>query len=62
MAKVNMEYDEMDLKRLVLEKIQADLNIQIDLKDLVFEVKSKNNYKPQEWEIGRLRIRVEKSI
>ena len=57
MAKFQVDYDEYDLRRLVLADIEERfpaLSIRID--DIKFLVKSKNNYRPQEWESGELKV------
>lgn len=61
MGRITIEYDEADIKQLVLEDIHQRMDVDLEVADLSFEVKSKNNYKPQEWETGAMRVRVEKS-
>lgn len=48
--------DEEKLKQLVAEYISDTFGVSVAPKDLKFEVKSKNNYRPTEWEIGTMRV------
>lgn len=58
--KIAVTIDEEDVKRMVLERLQRELpHAEIEMKHVKLEVKSKNNYRPQEWEEGRLQVRVE---
>lgn len=59
--KVNIELDENDLKVLALSHIRAqlgDLGDKLDINNVKFLVKSVNNYKPQEWEKGMLKVEI----
>lgn len=58
--RITIEITEADIKRLVLQEIQTQLNDpHLTEKDIHFEVKSKQNWK-SEWEEAAFRARVDK--
>lgn len=57
--KIHIEIGEADLTRLVLNFLSDKLNETLTEKDVIIEVKSKQNYK-SEWEVASFRARVEK--
>lgn len=61
MARVAIEVNEFDLKRLVVADLSSKLGVQLSDADVVIEVKSTNNYKA-EWERAAFRARVEKIV
>ena len=62
MGKVSIEIDEARLKSLVIEFLSQKLgSLSFHPDDLVFEVKTSQNYK-SEWEKGKFRVRVERSL
>lgn len=63
MAKFHVEYSEKD----VISLVHADLirrfpEIAVDRDELHFLVKSQNNYRPQEWEKGALKVEVDAQV
>jgi hypothetical protein len=54
--KASIIVDDTDMRRAVVAYIQRETNITIDPKDVVFKVKSQNNYHKQEWEPGSIRV------
>ena len=64
MAKIHIEYTERDVQRLIL----AHLTMLYpdapppSLEDIQLKVKSKNNYRPQEWEQGELFFAIDYQI
>ena len=57
--KLNVTFDEQDLKNLVYGYIAEMFpGIILSTDNIHFLVKSKNNYKPQEWEDGQLKIEI----
>ncbi len=63
--KIKVEVDTETLKRLaidhILNKFQTG-NVEINPADIVIEVRSKQNYRVQEWEKGEFRAVLEKDI
>ena len=60
MPRLSIEYTEQDLKQLVLRELQDRYpDIPLALEHIRFQVKSKNNYRQQEWEDGRCQILVD---
>jgi hypothetical protein len=58
--KLSTEIDESTLRKLVLQHMREKLGaVSLDEKDVVIEVKSKQNYR-SEWELAAFRARVEK--
>ena len=62
--KMQIEVDETDLKKLVLAKVNTTLpeDQQLTMDSLTFQVKSKNNYRSQEWETGTMRVVVQATL
>lgn len=56
---LNIELNEDDLRKLVVEKLSKETNLDLSVKDVVIEVKSKQNYKA-EWESASFRARIHK--
>ncbi len=52
--KFNVELTEYDLKQLVLTHINKLIDAPVNIKDISFKVKTKQNYKA-EWEEGEFR-------
>jgi hypothetical protein len=59
--KLNIEYTEDDVKRLVLADINNKVDVDLKPIDVVFEVITKENYRAEQWEHGRFRARVTKT-
>lgn len=57
---VNIELDEKDLRKLVLEKLSEISNLSLTEQDVTIEVKSKQNYRA-EWEPASFRARINKA-
>ncbi len=58
-AKIQIEYDENDLKELILEDLRSKMpDVDLANSDIRIEVKSGQNYK-SEWETAVFRARVE---
>ncbi len=55
--KIEVELTEYDLKRLVIDRLSATLNVSLEESDIIIETKSKQNYK-SEWETAAFRARV----
>lgn len=55
MAKFTVEYDEEDIKALILQDLENKLDVDFDERDLEIKVKSMQNFRPTEWEKGRLK-------
>lgn len=56
-AKIDIEVDEITLKRLVVEYLQRKMgDIKIDENDVYIETKSKQNYR-SEWEVAAFRAK-----
>ncbi len=63
MATFHVEYTEKDLIKLVqTDLIQRFPEIVVNTEDLRFLVKSKNNYRPQEWENGQFKVEVNSTL
>ncbi len=60
--KIKVEVDTETLKRLAIEHIRSKFDVPIDEKDIVIEVRSKQNYRQKEWERGEFRAVLEKNI
>ena len=63
--KLHIEIDEEELKQLVVDRINRTLPDEIEMlnvTDIKFLVKSKNNFREQEWEQGRLFVTVDKDV
>lgn len=59
---IRIVVDEEALKHLVVTHLESILDVKLNVKDLKFQVKSKNNYRQQEWEEGELQVVVERSV
>ena len=60
MPRIHVEYSEKDILRLIHNDITLKFpDLAIELKDIDFLVKSRNNYKPQEWEPGKMLIKID---
>ena len=62
---INVEFDEADLRRCALEVLQKQLgeaDKDLTLNDVKFEVKSKTNFRPHEWEAGKFRVIIIRTI
>jgi TATA-binding protein-associated factor Taf7 len=58
MAKIVVEYTEEDIKRLIIEDMDAKMpGVGLNVKEIHVEVASKQNYK-SEWEDARFRARI----
>ena len=55
MAKFTVEYDEMDIKKLILKDLTDKMDVDFSEKDLEIKVMSKQNYRVNEWENGKLK-------
>jgi hypothetical protein len=55
MAKYNIEYDEHDIKKLIIEDLRGKVAVGFNEKDLEIKVMSKQNYRATEWESGKLK-------
>jgi hypothetical protein len=55
MAKYTIEYDETDVKRLILKDLQDKMDVNFVERDLEIKVMSKQNYRATEWESGKLK-------
>jgi hypothetical protein len=53
MAKHTIEYDEHDIKKLIIADLDR-LSVDFDEKDIEIKVQSKQNYRVHEWESGKL--------
>lgn len=53
---------EEDIKRIVATRLSAMTGELVEPKDVKFVVKSKNNYRPQEWEEGKMQAFVSKEV
>ena len=62
MANLKVEFTEHDLKKLVSEYISKKLGIDVAPIDLKFEVKTSQNYRTAEWEVGQFRLMVNKIV
>jgi hypothetical protein len=51
--KLNIEYNEDDVKRLVLADLQNKLDVDLKVTDVAFEVITKENWRAEKWEHGR---------
>ena len=63
--KIKVEVDTAELKKMVLRHIASTVtgvDADIEEKDVVIEVRSKQNYRQQEWEKGEFRATLEKDI
>jgi hypothetical protein len=59
---LNIEYNEDDVKRLVLADLQNKLGVDLKVTDVAFEViTTKENYRAEKWEHGRFRARITKT-
>jgi hypothetical protein len=59
MAKYNIEYDETDIKKLIIEDLRGKVAVNFAEKDLEIKVMSKQNYRAAEWESGKLKCVIE---
>ena len=57
--KIDIEYTEQEMRKLLHADIEEKLNMPIDENDIKIELKSKQNYK-SEWESAAFRARVGK--
>jgi len=55
--KINIEFDEDELTRLIINKLEDILNVTLTPEDIKIEVKSTQNYR-SEWEKAKFRARV----
>jgi hypothetical protein len=62
MPNINMEYNEEDIKRLILKDIREKMpGFNFTEKHIDIQVQSKQNYHVHEWEKGKLKIIVDSS-
>lgn len=58
--KINIEITEQEAKKIISDYLQKELGgVEIDEKQIIFEVKSKQNYK-SEWEQADFRVKYHK--
>ncbi len=62
MANLKVEFTEHDLKKLVSEYLSEKMGIEVAPIDLKFEVKTSQNYRTAEWEVGQFRMTVNKFV
>lgn len=55
MAKFTIEYDEEDIKKLIIKDLEEKVDVDFTVKDLEIKVMSKQNYRVHEWEHGKLK-------
>ena len=70
--KIKIEIDTDELKKLVLRQVNSLLSVTdlgtgmdrpvIEEKDVIIEVRSRQNYRDKEWERGEFRAVLEKNI
>ena len=63
--KVKVEINTDELTRLVIQRIAhsfTGIDAEINAEDIKIEVRSKQNYRQQEWERGEFRATMEKDI
>ena len=61
MAKFTIEYDEKDIKVLILKDLQGKMDVDFLERDLEIKVMSKQNYRVNEWENGKLKCVIDVS-
>jgi len=60
---IDLKVTEEDIKEMVVNILRERLNTtDIDVKDLKFQVRSKQNYRKQEWESGEMRVTLSKKL
>jgi hypothetical protein len=59
--KLNIEYTEDDVKRLVLADLNNKLDVDLKVTDVAFEVITKENWRAETWEAGKFRARITKT-
>lgn len=62
-TKLVIEIDENTLREIVLKHLANITGIEnLQVKDVLIEVKTKQNYRTAEWENGAFRARIDKSM
>lgn len=59
MPKYSFEYDELDIKNLILQDLAEKYAIILKPTELEIKVMSKQNYRVQEWETGKLKCAID---
>lgn len=59
---INITLNEQDLKKLVIAHLSNVLNTAINENDVQIEVRSRQNYRNQDWEKGQFRARIVKGV
>ncbi len=60
MISINVEIDEIMLKKIIINFLSDHLTFDIEEKDVKFLVMTKQNYKATEWENGKFKVIVER--
>ncbi len=61
MNRIHIEIDDTKLKELVMHYLESILGVDVDIKDVEIQVKSKQNYK-SEWERAEFKAVVDKVL
>ena len=56
--KITVELSDEDIRAYICQQIAEGYGVELTPEELVIGVKSENNFKPQEWEQGKLRVQV----
>jgi hypothetical protein len=60
--KIKVEYTSEMIQKLIVNDMEDKINKLIPLKDIEIKVRSKQNYREQEWERGELKVEMEVEI